>query len=140
MYNRPIRTESTKVPHHDETSQDRDCFVNGCVEVELGIRYELLLHHCRQVLCQRGVLLLQAQLLYLDDLVQLLQLLILPADAAKRLQWEPLGLMSVVPFLHVLRGCKHILACLYALGLSLKIILCKMVIKLEQQHCVACTM
>ncbi len=79
------------VTHHDEASQDRNCFVNGCVQVELGIKYKLLLHHRRQVLCQRGVLLLQAQLLHLDDLIQLFQLLILPADAAKRLQWTPLA-------------------------------------------------
>lgn len=115
MYTRPITTESTKLTHHDETPQDRDCFINGCVEVELGIRYKLLLHHCRQVLGQRGVLLLQAQLLHLDDLIQLLQLLILPADAAKRLQWEPLGLMSVVPFLHVLHGCKRSRHCVTSL-------------------------
>ena len=83
MYKRPITTGSTEVTHHDEASQDQDCFVNGCVEVELGIGYKLLLHHCRQVVCQGGVLLLQAQLLHLDDLIQLFQLLILPADAAK---------------------------------------------------------
>lgn len=89
MYNKPITAESTTLTHHDKAPQDRDCFINGRVQVELGIRYKLLLHNCCQVLRQRGVLLLQAQLLHLDDLVQLFQLLILPADAAKWLQWNP---------------------------------------------------
>ena len=70
-----------KLCYHDKAVQDRQGFIDGCAEIELHIRDQFLLHHSRQVLGQRRVLLLQPQLLHLDQRIQLFQLLVLPAHA-----------------------------------------------------------